>query len=82
VSKKTGHAKQTFRDAGTGETFEGGKDHPFDAGAYANYEAAGLVSAPTVKRAARPKAAPRRASRATAAKPAPVTPPADAAPST
>jgi hypothetical protein len=45
---KKGYAFRTFRDAGTEETFEGGKDHDFEPGAFANYKAAGLV------RAARP----------------------------
>lgn len=46
MSKKSGYVPTTFKDAGTGETFEGGKDHSFDPGAYANYEAAGLIGKP------------------------------------
>jgi len=46
MSKKKGHALKTFTDAGTGETFEGGKEHEFEAGALANYEAAGLIGKP------------------------------------
>lgn len=43
MTTRKGRALRTFSDAGTGETFEGGKDHTFEAGAYANYRAAGLV---------------------------------------
>lgn len=46
--KKKGFVPRTFKDAGTGETFEGGKEHSFDPGAYGNYQAAGLIGdAPT-----------------------------------
>lgn len=43
-SKKKGYVPATFRDAGTDETFEGGKEHLFEAGAYANYLAGGLIA--------------------------------------
>lgn len=46
MTKKTGFVPTTFRDAGTEETFEGGKEHSFDAGAYENYKAAGLIGKP------------------------------------
>jgi hypothetical protein len=46
MSKKSGYVPTTFTDAGTGETFEGGKDHGFEPGALANYEAAGLIGKP------------------------------------
>jgi hypothetical protein len=49
MSKKTGYVPKTFRDAGTEEVFEGGKDHSFEAGAFANYEAAGLIGKPETK---------------------------------
>ncbi|KAE8235576.1 hypothetical protein A4X03_0g9729 [Tilletia caries] len=41
--KKKGWVPKTFKDAGTTETFEGGREHEFDAGAFANYLAAGKV---------------------------------------
>jgi hypothetical protein len=56
-STRRGRVLATFNDAGTGETFEAGSEHDFQAGAYGNYEAAGLV---------RPARPPRRQS-ATAA---------------
>lgn len=40
---KKGYALKTFKDAGTGEEFEGGKEHDFAPGAHLNYEAAGLI---------------------------------------
>lgn len=40
---KKGFVPSTFKDAGTGETFEGGQEHSFKAGAYDNYLAAGLI---------------------------------------
>jgi len=46
MSKKNDFVPKTFTDAGTGETFEGGKEHGFEAGAHANYKAAGLVGKP------------------------------------
>lgn len=49
TAKKKGYALRTFSDAGTGETFEGGKEHLFDAGAHANYLAAGLIGEPPVE---------------------------------
>ena len=42
-TKKTGYVPTTFKDAGTGEEFQGGKEHDFEAGAYANYKHAGLI---------------------------------------
>ena len=41
--KVKGYAPKTFRDSGTGETFEGGKEHSFEPGAHANYLAAGKI---------------------------------------
>jgi hypothetical protein len=41
--KKKGFVPTRFKDAGTGEIFEGGKEHSFDPGAYQNYLAAGLI---------------------------------------
>ena len=40
---KKGFVPKTFKDEGTGERFEGGKEHDFTPGAFANYEAAGLI---------------------------------------
>lgn len=72
MSKKTGHVPATFTDAGTGQTFEGGKDHLIDAGSYANYEAAGLVHEPAAKTARTPakvKSTPRKSRSKAAAEP-------------
>lgn len=49
-SKKNGYVPNTFHDAGTGEEFQGGKEHPFEPGAYENYRAGGLITdGPTAK---------------------------------
>lgn len=69
MTKKTGHVPSTFTDAGTGETFEGGKDHLIETGAYANYEAAGLVHAPAPKAQAAPARAARKSRSKAASKP-------------
>lgn len=58
MSKKTGFVPKTFRDAGTEEVFEGGKEHQFEAGAYANYEAAGLIAEKPTKAASPDKSGP------------------------
>jgi hypothetical protein len=42
-TKKTGYVPTTFTDAGTETTYEGGKEHDFEPGAYANYKHAGLI---------------------------------------
>lgn len=44
---KHGFALKTFNDAGTGQTFEGGKVHEFEPGAWRNYAHCGLVRVPT-----------------------------------
>lgn len=49
TDKIKGFVPATFNDAGTGETFEGGKEHPFEAGAHGNYLAAGLIAVEPVK---------------------------------
>ena len=55
-TKKTGYVPTTFKDAGTGEEFEGGKDHEFAPGAYANFKHAGLIGEkPSAKAAATDK---------------------------
>ena len=57
--KKTakGFAPKTFKDAGTGEIFEGGKEHPFTPGAHLNYRKAGLITdGPKAEAAAADKA--------------------------
>ncbi len=71
MSTKKGRALQTFSDAGTGETFAGGKDHTFEAGAFANYEVSGLVRASSVER---PTKAPAKRGATSARKPAPSAP--------
>lgn len=43
MTTKKGFALRTFKDAGTGQRYEGGKEHEFEPGALANYKAAGLV---------------------------------------
>jgi hypothetical protein len=79
MSKKSGHVPATFNDIGTGETFEGGKEHSFEAGAHANYLAAGLIEVP----AAKPKPAAKRAARPAkrSARPTPSVAPVPPAPS-
>jgi hypothetical protein len=57
-----------FTDAGTGERFTAGAEPMLDAGAFANYEAAGLVTAPVP---AAPRATPKPRTRR---KPAPKAP--------
>lgn len=49
--KKTGWVPKTFKDAGTGEIFEGGKEHSFEPGAFANYVAGKKVLAERPKSA-------------------------------
>lgn len=41
--KTDGYVPKTFKDEGTGETFEGEKTHKFSPGALANYKHAGLI---------------------------------------
>lgn len=67
-SRKSGYVPTTFSDAGTGETFEGGKSHLFEPGAHGNYKAAGLIgTAPaTAKAAPKPKAKPKTARKSAA----------------
>ena len=43
MTKKRGFVPTSFRDRGTGEFFEGGKEHDFEPGAHANYVAAGKI---------------------------------------
>ncbi len=83
MSKKSGFVPATFRDAGTEQTFEGGQDHSFDAGAHSNYLAAGLIEPSKPKPAAKAVAKPaaKRARRAPAPRKATV-PPASVAPAT
>lgn len=58
-AKIPAYVPRTFNDAGTGQTFEGGKVHYFDAGAHGNYSAAGLLGeAPADAPAAASGAAP------------------------
>lgn len=56
--KVKGWVPRTFRDSGTGETFEGGKEHDFEPGALANYIAA--------KKALKEKPKPEKADNTTA----------------
>lgn len=48
-AKKKGFVPRAFKDAGTGERFEGGKSHDFHPGAHANYTAAGLIAEEAAK---------------------------------
>jgi hypothetical protein len=41
--KIKGYVPKAFRDSGTGERFEGGREHEFEPGAHANYTAAGKI---------------------------------------
>jgi len=70
--KKRAHILRSFRDDGTGERFTAGTTPLVDAGAYANYEAAGLVGAPPPAAAAKAKSKPKAKSKA--AKSAPKAP--------
>jgi hypothetical protein len=57
TTKKRALIKRDFEDAGTGESFTKGDTLLIDAGAFGNYEAAGLVATPPAKKApAKPKA--------------------------
>lgn len=49
--KIAGVPTRDFNDAGTNERFTKDKPHEFDAGAFRNYEAAGLVKKPADKAA-------------------------------
>lgn len=42
----SGYVPRTFRDAGTQEVFEGGRNHDFEPGAYRNYAAGKKVEPP------------------------------------
>ena len=70
-----------FTDAGTGERFTAGAERMIEGGAFANYEAAGLVTTPAPRAAPKPatKARKRKTAPASAAAPAP-SPVPDAAP--
>ena len=50
-AKIAGIPTRDFNDAGTNERFTKNKQHDFDAGAFRNYEAAGLVKKPAEKAA-------------------------------
>lgn len=41
---KPGFVPKSFRDAGTGDFYEGGKEHPFTPGEHANFLASGLIT--------------------------------------
>jgi hypothetical protein len=76
-SKKRAHIVSSFKDSGTGENFTAGTTPLIDAGAYANYEAAGLVKAPPpAKTGEKPKQKPKGKPKpaAKAAKSAPAVP--------
>lgn len=51
--KKRAFIVRSFNVEGTGERFQKGSTPLIDAGAYGNYEAAGLVTAPPATKAAR-----------------------------
>lgn len=51
-AKIAGIPTRDFRDEGTGQRFSKGRPHRFEAGAFANYEAAGLVTRADAKPAA------------------------------
>ncbi|APZ98068.1 hypothetical protein BWQ93_05925 [Sphingopyxis sp. QXT-31] len=72
--KKRAFIIASFNDNGTGESFTAGETPLIDAGAYGNYEAAGLVGTPPVaSKPAKAKAAPKKAAKPKA-KPAARTP--------
>ncbi|WP_260597814.1 hypothetical protein [Sphingomonas endolithica] len=79
--KKRALILSTFTDAGTLERFTEGDTPLLDAGVFANYEAAGLVGAPTPTPAAKPRrAAPKNTKRPTPKTPAAPAPAVDPAP--
>lgn len=45
-AKVKAHVIRDFKDEGTGESFKADSTPTFEAGAFANYEAAGLVRKP------------------------------------
>lgn len=67
--KKRALILRSFKDEGTGESFEKDATPMIDAGAFGNYEAAGLVGTPPPAKKAAAKTAPK-AARKPAAKPA------------
>lgn len=81
-SKKRAEVITSFKDEGTGERFEAGATPLIEAGAFDNYEAAGLVRAPTAsaKSAVAPRTVSARPRRASRAKRAASTPPVGAKP--
>jgi len=46
-ARKRAHVLRSFTDAGTSENFEADSTPLIEVGAFANYEAAGLVRAPS-----------------------------------
>ena len=61
MTKISGYVPNSFRDAGTGEFFEGGKDHQFEPGAHANYVAGGKIGEKPAATADKTKAADKTA---------------------
>ena len=78
MSKRKALIVASFRDAGTGESFTADDTPMIDAGAFANYEAAGLVRAPDPERAPRKRAKPSAGRRRTSAARSPAAPAAPA----
>jgi hypothetical protein len=68
MTKKSGFVPKTFRDAGTGQEFEGGKSHLFETGAHDNYKTAGLITDPPAAKKTAPAAAKPKAGKKPAAK--------------
>jgi hypothetical protein len=73
VARRKAHVVRAFKDAGTGERFEVGSTPLLDAGAYANFEAAGLIRAPdpAPRAAAKPSSKRKPAARKPDPAPAP-----------
>lgn len=46
MSDRKGITLKAFRDAGTKKRFAAGQEYSFSPGEFANFEAAGLISAP------------------------------------
>jgi hypothetical protein len=77
TTKKRAEIISTFTDEGTGQRFTAGDTPLIEAGAFANYEHAGLVRAPAVaaKPADKPKAKSKpKAARPSRARPGPTVP--------
>lgn len=69
TDKIKGYVPKTFKDSGTNERFEGGKEHMFSPGAHANYLAAGKITdKPNAGKSEAPAGEPKAADKTKAGK--------------